>query len=151
MLRFTATSPAIVTFLFCVPAFCAAPTAGEFKGARTFGQQAKHLAAVVYGFSAGVLGEKAPVDTGKQNEGPVSMRTKAEIVAYAKGAFAYAHKAMPSLNEKNALSRVERGGPAAPLYEATFLMSHGMDHYGQMVEYLRMNGIVPPASRPQGQ
>jgi hypothetical protein len=47
-----------------------APTAGEFKGARTFGQQAKHLAAVDYGFSAGVLGEKAPVDTGKQNEGP---------------------------------------------------------------------------------
>jgi uncharacterized damage-inducible protein DinB len=185
MIRFTATWPCIVTFLFCAPAFCAnpptigevldsqlqiweheitsaveampadkfdfAPAVGEFKGTRTFAQQAKHLAAVVYGFSAGVLGEKTPVDTGVQNEGPISMRTKAEIVEYVKGAFAYAHKAMLSLNEKNQLSRLERGGQATPLYEATFLMSHSMDHYGQMVEYLRMNGIVPPASRPQGQ
>lgn len=127
-----------------------APTAGEFTGARTFGQQAKHLAAVIYGFSAGVLGEKAPADTGKLNEGPVSLRTKAEIVAYVKDAFAYGHKAMLSLNEKNELRNAERGSQATPLYEATFLMSHSMDHYGQMVEYLQMNGIVPPASRPRG-
>lgn len=126
-----------------------APTAGEFTGARTFGQQAKRLAAVIYGFSAGVLGEKPPADTGKLNEGPESLRTKAQIVAYVKGAFVYGHKAMLSLTEKNALNRVERGGQATPLYEAVFLMSHSMDHYGQMVEYLRMNGIVPPASRPQ--
>ena len=62
------------------------PYRGEFKGARTFGQQAKHLAAVMYDFSASVLGEKAPADTGKLNEGPDSLRTKAEIVAYVKGA-----------------------------------------------------------------
>jgi uncharacterized damage-inducible protein DinB len=122
-----------------------APTAGEFKGARTFGQQAKHLAAVIYGFSAGVLAEKPPADTGKLNEGPEALRTKAEIVLYVRGAFAYGHKAMLSLNEKNQLRNLERGSQATPLYEATFLMSHSMDHYGQMVEYLRMNGIVPPA------
>jgi uncharacterized damage-inducible protein DinB len=142
----------IVSAVEAMPAdkFDFAPTAGEFTGARTFGQQAKHLAAVIYGFSAGVLGEKAPADTGKLNEGPVSLRTKAEIVAYVKGAFAYGHKAMLSLNEKNELRNAERGSQATPLYEATFLMSHSMDHYGQMVEYLRMNGIVPPASRPRG-
>ncbi len=143
----------ITTAVEAMPAdkFDFAPTAGEFKGARTFGQQAKHLAAVVYGFSSSVLGEKPLVDTGKLNEGPESLRTKAQIVEYVKGAFAYAHKAMLSLTEKNELNRAERGGQATPLYEAVFLMSHSMDHYGQMVEYLRMNGIVPPASRPQGQ
>lgn len=127
-----------------------APTAGEFQGARTFGQQAKHLAAVIYGFSAGVLQEKSPADTGKLNEGPESLRTKAEIVDYVKGALAYGHKALLSINEKNQLRHVERRRQATPLYEATFLMSHSMDHYGQMCEYLRMNGIVPPPSRTQG-
>jgi hypothetical protein len=128
-----------------------APTAGEFKGARTFGQQAKHLAAVIYDFSAGVLGEKAPVDTGRLNEGPESMRTKAAIVEYVKGALAYGHKAMLSLTAENELRNLKRSSRATPLYEATFLMSHSMDHYGQMVEYLRMNGIVPPASRAPSQ
>jgi uncharacterized damage-inducible protein DinB len=128
-----------------------APTAGEFKGARTFGQQAKHLAAVIYDFSASVLGEKAPADTGKLNEGPESLRTKAQIVEYVRGALAYGHKAVLSVTEKNQLNRAERGSQSTPLYKAVFLMSHSMDHYGQMVEYLRMNGIVPPASRAQGQ
>ncbi len=141
----------IISALEAMPAdkFDFAPTAGEFKGARTFGQQAKHLAAVIYGFSAGVLGEKAPADTGKLNEGPELLRTKAEIVEYVKGALAYGHKALLSLNEKNELRNAERGSNRTPLYEATFFMSHSMDHYGQMVEYLRMNGIIPPASRPQ--
>jgi hypothetical protein len=97
-----------------------------------------------------VLGEKAPVDTGKLTEGPDSLRTKAQI-EYVKGAFAYGHKAVLSLTEKNQLNRVERGSQATPLYAAVFLMSHSMDQYGQMVEYPRMNGIVPPAGRAQGQ
>jgi hypothetical protein len=92
--------------------------------------------------------EKRRPDLGKLNEGPESLRTKAQIVEYVKGALAYGHKAILSLTEKNALNKVERSSQAMPLYEAVFLMSHSMDHYGQMVEYLRMNGIVPPASRP---
>lgn len=125
-----------------------APSGPEFQGVRTFGQQAKYLAAVIYDFSAGVLGEKSPADKGKLNEGPEYLRTKAQIVEYLKGAFAYGHKAMLSLNDQNELRNVQRGSRATPLYSAVFLMSHSMDHYGQMVEYLRMNGIVPPASRP---
>lgn len=101
-------------------------------------------------FRLHVLGEKPPADTGKLNEGPESLRTKAEIVEYVKGALAYGHKALLSLNEKNQLRGLERRRQATPLYEATFFMSHSMDHYGQMVEYLRMNGIVPPPSRTQG-
>jgi uncharacterized damage-inducible protein DinB len=141
----------IISAVEAMPAdkFDFAPTAGEFKGARTFGQQAKHLAAVIYGFSAGILDEKPPADTGKNEDGPMSVRTKAQIVAYMKGALAYGHKALLSINEQNELRGAERGADATPLYEASFLMAHSMDHYGQMVEYLRMNGIIPPASRPR--
>ena len=128
-----------------------APTAGEFKGARTFGQQAKHLAAVIYDFSRAILAEKSPADLGKDDEGPEAMRSKAEIVAYVKGALAYGHKAVLSVNAQNQMRNADRSSRSTPLYQATFLMSHSMDHYGQMVEYLRMNGIIPPASRPQGQ
>lgn len=71
-------------------------------------------------------------------------------MAYVKGALAYGHKALLSLNEENELRDAERGPAATLLYHASFLMAHSMDHYGQIVEYLRMNGIDPPASRPQG-
>ncbi len=127
-----------------------APTAGEFKGVRSFAQQAKHLAANIYDFSAAVLGEKPPVETG-DGEGPSSLRTKDQIVEYVKGAFAYGHKAMRSVTAKNQLEPLGPGGRATRLGYAVFMMNHSLDHYGQMVEYLRMNGIVPPASRGQGQ
>jgi hypothetical protein len=116
----------------------------EFTGVRTFAQQAKHLAANIYDFSSAVLDEKPPVDTGKDNDGPDSVRTKEQVVAYVKGAFAYGHKALLSLTEANEMEQ-PKGGPR--IGAATWMMWHSMDHYGQMVEYLRMNGIVPPASR----
>src|SRR5438132_492067 len=77
-----------------------APTGGEFKGVRTFGEQMKHVAAVIYLVSASVLGEKNPDTSGGEN-GPAAMKSKVEIVGYLKNAFAYAHKAMGSLTEKN--------------------------------------------------
>jgi uncharacterized damage-inducible protein DinB len=128
-----------------------APTAGEFKGVRTFGQQAKHLATYIYLASAAVLQQKTPVDTGGDN-GPDSVRTKEQIVAYVKGAFAYGHKALLSVTEKNQMDEVQfEGRPMQRIGAAVFMMYHNFDHYGQMVEYLRMNGIIPPASRGQGQ
>jgi uncharacterized damage-inducible protein DinB len=39
------------------------------------------------------------------------------------------------------------GSKSTRLHLATFAVAHAYDHYGQMVEYLRMNGIIPPASR----
>ena len=116
---------------------------GEFTGVRTFAQQAKHLAANIYDFSAAVLGEKPPVDTGK-SDGPDSVQTKDQVVACLKGAFAYGHKALLSLTQKNEMDPL-RGGPR--IGDAVWMMWHSFDHYGQMVEYLRMNGILPPASR----
>jgi uncharacterized damage-inducible protein DinB len=129
--------------------FSFAPTNGEFKGVRTFAQQVKHVSAVNYIFGAAILGEKPPVDVGSEN-GPDSMTSKADIMKFTKDSFAYLHKALGSLTEKNETEMVKSpfgDNKMSKLALATIGLWHPMDHYGQMVEYLRMNGIVPPPSR----
>lgn len=135
-----------------------APTEGEFKGVKTFAQQVKHVAAVNYHLGSQILGEPLPPEAGKidlsnMEMGPDEVKTKAEIVAYLKGSFAYAQKAIASITAANATRPMKNPfgmpGEVTRLGEATLLAFHGMDHYGQMVVYLRMNGIIPPASRPR--
>lgn len=129
-----------------------APTEGEFKGVRTFGRQVKHLAATNHILAAAALGEEPPVDTGDE-EGPESVRTKVEILDYLEGSFAHLGKAIGAIGDKN---EAVKPSPISPLKgpETTRLgltveaLIHAFNHYGQMVEYLRMNGVVPPASRP---
>ncbi len=126
-----------------------APTNGEFKGVRTFAQQIKHVAAVNYELGAALLEQKPPVDIGDE-EGPTSVTGKADILKFLKESFEYVHKAFATINEKNVVQTVRSPfgeGSVTRLGLATSVASHGFDHYGQMVEYLRMNGIVPPASR----
>jgi uncharacterized damage-inducible protein DinB len=126
-----------------------APTAGEFKGVRNFGEQIKHVAAVNYIFGAAILSEKVPVDVGDES-GPASLKTKAEILSYLKDSFAYVHKAIATINDKNLVEPLKSPfgeGTITRLSVATSVSAHAFDHYGQMVEYLRMNGIVPPASK----
>jgi hypothetical protein len=126
-----------------------APTTGEFKGVRTFAQQVKHVGAVNNLLAAAILEEKSPVDTGGEN-GPDSIKSKADIVKYLKDSFAYLHKATLSVNDKNLITPIKNpfgDGAATRLALATGAVGHCFDHYGQMVEYLRLNGIVPPASR----
>ena len=128
--------------------FSFAPTQGEFKGVRTFASQAKHVAAVNCMVAAAMLGDKAPADEGE--DGPKAMVAKAEVVAYVKGSFEYGHKALAAITEANALEPVRSPfgkGTMSRLALANILLGHTFDHYGQMVVYLRMNGIVPPASR----
>jgi len=127
-----------------------APTNGEFKGVRTFAEQVKHVAAVNYIFGASILQEKPPVDTGEE-KGPATVKSKAEVMKFLNDSFAYLHKALDSISDKNQLDQVTVFGEMkmARLSVGSFSVAHPMDHYGQMVEYLRMNGIVPPASRPQ--
>jgi uncharacterized damage-inducible protein DinB len=125
------------------------PSTGEFKGVRNFGEQIKHVAAVNYIFGAAILSEKPPVDVGDES-GPASLKTKAEILTYLKDSFTYVHKAIATINEKNLVEPLKSPfgeGSVTRLGIATSVSGHGFDHYGQMVEYLRMNGIVPPASR----
>jgi uncharacterized damage-inducible protein DinB len=129
-----------------------APTDGEFKGVRTFGQQVKHLAATNHILAAAALGEDPPTGAGDEM-GPETVRTKAEILDYLNGSFEHLARVIAAIGDKNA---AVKSSPISPLRgtEATRLaltveaMIHAFDHYGQMVEYLRMNGIVPPASRP---
>ena len=130
-----------------------APTQGEYKGVKTFAQEVKHVAAVNFAFGAMILGEKPPVDMASIEMGPANLKTKAEIVQYMKDSFAYARKAIQSITAQNGSRAMKnpfgQGPDFTPIGMATLLSFHGMDHYGQMVEYLRMNGIVPPASRPK--
>jgi hypothetical protein len=128
-----------------------APTEGEFKGVRTFGQQVKHLAATNYILAAAALGEEPPAGAGDEM-GPETVRTKAEILDYLNESFEYLGKAIDAIGDTNA---AVKHSPISPLKatETTRLaltveaLIHAFNHYGQMVEYLRMNGIVPPASR----
>jgi len=126
-----------------------APTNGEFKGVRTFAQQIKHVAAVNYELGAAIMEERPPVDIGDES-GPASLTSKAEILKYLNDSFAYVHKAVQTINEKNLAATVKSPfgeSRVSRLGLATEVAAHGFDHYGQMVEYLRMNGIIPPASR----
>jgi hypothetical protein len=126
-----------------------APTAGEFNKARTYAQQIKHVAAVNYMLGSAILGEKSPVELGGES-GPDSLKSKAEIVKFLKDSYAYLHKAIGTVTAANVVGEVESpfGGPKMTrLTVATIGVAHSFDHYGQMAVYLRMNGIIPPASR----
>jgi len=126
-----------------------APTSGEFRGVRNFAKQVKHVAAVNYLCAAGILGERAPADAADER-GPDSARTKAEIVKYLKDSFAYLHKAAATIDDKNVFEPISSPfgkGTQTRIGLAAAALAHSSNHYGQMVEYLRMNGIVPPASQ----
>jgi uncharacterized damage-inducible protein DinB len=130
-----------------------APTNGEFKGVRTFAEEVKHVASANYQFFSAVLGEKAKDDG---ENGPDSVKTKDDILKYLKDSFALGHRAIATITEDNATTVLtnpsgepEKGPLNTRVGMALIGIWHPMDHYGQMVEYLRMNGIIPPASRPR--
>jgi hypothetical protein len=116
-----------------------------YKGVRTFAEQVKHVAASNYAIWSGVTGDEFPKDFLGGN-GPESVNTKAEILKFLKDSFALGHKAASMLTAQNSLLP-RLPGKSTRLHLAVFGVEHAYDHYGQMVEYLRMNGIVPPASR----
>jgi DinB family protein len=122
----------------------------DYKGVRTFGEQLKHIAASNYLIWSPITGEKPP-DTVNDGKGPDNMKSKADIIKFLKDSFAFGHKAVATLKDSNLVQPIIRNNrpPTTRLFLATFAPAHAFDHYGQMVEYLRMNGIVPPASRGQ--
>jgi uncharacterized damage-inducible protein DinB len=117
----------------------------EYKGVRTFAEQLKHVAASNYYIWSPVTGDKLREDL-NDGKGPENMKSKADIIKFLKESFALGHKAAASLTADNILQNPGTS-KSTRLRLATFGVSHAYDHYGQMVEYLRMNGIVPPASR----
>lgn len=122
----------------------------DYKGVRTFAEEVKHVATANYMFWGAITGDPMLPGTTGPN-GPDSIKTKAEIMKYLKDSYAIGHKAAGTLTAENIVTTVKipmmSPNPISKLFVATFGVAHGFDHYGQMVEYLRMNGIVPPASR----
>jgi uncharacterized damage-inducible protein DinB len=116
----------------------------EFATVRTFAQQATHVAEANYFFYSIVSGMKPDVDV----KGIEKLTGKDEVVAALAGSFAFAHKAMATITPGNAFEVIKSPEPGFQTRAtlAAFGVAHAFDHYGQMVEYLRMNGIVPPAS-----
>jgi uncharacterized damage-inducible protein DinB len=123
----------------------------DYKGVRTFAEEVRHIATANYMFWGAITGDAMLSGTMGPN-GPDTIKTKAEIMKYLKDSFAIGHKAAAMLNADNIVGTVKIAmspNPVSRLFVSTFAVAHDFDHYGQMVEYLRMNGIVPPASRGQ--
>jgi hypothetical protein len=117
-----------------------------YKGVRSFAVQLKHVGASNYYIWSPLAGDKLPEGLADDGSGLANVKTKAEIIQFLKDSFALGHKAAATLTTENMLQNPGKS-KSTRLRLATFGVAHAYDHYGQMVEYLRMNGIVPPASR----
>ena len=132
-----------------------APANGEFKGVRTFAEQVKHIAYANHLYFGPLMGETIDASSFEENtNGPAALKTKAEIVQYLKDSFALGHRVISGITSENQVTPLPK--PVTPFLSTRLAIAmiaafHPKDHYGQMVEYLRMNGIVPPASRPEPQ
>ncbi len=115
----------------------------KFDGVRTFASEVAHVAAANYYFFAASSGMKPDVDVKAIGQ----LKSKDELVAALQKSFTFAHKAANLLTTANAFEPVEVDGHQTRMTGEAFGVAHGFDHYGQMVEYLRLNGIVPPASQ----
>ena|SRR5246127_4493100 len=126
------------------------PTAGNFDGVRSFGEQVKHVACAQFAFFNEFEGKKPPEDCEKGGHDPA--RTKPELIKYLKDSFDYSNRVLATLTVNNALERVEGryAGPNTKFGISVVAVWHITDHYGQIVEYLRMNGIVPPVTQKYG-
>jgi len=134
------------------------PAEGKFKNekpefgpaeVRTFAEQVKHVACANFAFAAELDGSKPPEACDKG--GPSPAKTKKELLTYLRDSFAAVNKSLAAMNEKNMFDPIEGpyAAPATRLGLATTIIWHAADHYGQMALYLRLNGIVPPSSRPK--
>jgi hypothetical protein len=124
------------------------PADGAFADVRTFGEQVKHVATMIFMTSALVLRERSPYGPGTRDNGPDDIQGKAAIVDYLKDSIAYARRALASLTVENQLDPLTTYFGAQPRVEvAAGIVYHSYNHYGQLVVYARMNGVVPPSSR----
>ena len=122
----------------------AAGSSAKFEGVRTFAQQVKHLTEGNYYFYGSFSGLKPDVEM-KSIE---ALTKKDDIVAAFAASFAFAHKAVATITAQNAFVTIKGvDGMQTRASVAAFAVAHGYDHYGQMVEYLRMNGVLPPGSK----
>jgi uncharacterized damage-inducible protein DinB len=123
------------------------PTSGNFESVRTFGEQVKHVACANFAFFNQI--EKITPPAECSSGGPDPAKTKSELMKYLRESFEYAQRVLKTMTSANALEPVSGpyGGDSTRLGITTLAVWHASDHYGQLVVYLRMNGIVPPASQ----
>jgi DinB superfamily len=121
--------------------------ASNYKGVRSFAVQVKHIAASNWFIWSPLTGDKLPEGLNDGN-GPANLQTKADIIKFLRDSFALGHKAAATLTAENMLQS-PANSKSPRLHLAEFGVAHAYDHYGQMLQHLRMNGIVPPASRPK--
>ena len=114
---------------------------GDFKGVRSFSGQVKHIAEANYYFFGGDMTE---AEGKAKDESIEKLTSKDDIIKALKDSFVVAHKYIAGITDENDFVETKNGTRGG---QATFGIAHLMDHYGQVVVYLRMNGIVPPASR----
>jgi uncharacterized damage-inducible protein DinB len=126
------------------------PKAGNFEGVRSFREQIKHVACAQFAFFNEFEGKTPPADCERGGHDPAN--SKAELLKYLRDSFDYSNRILATLTAKNALDRVEGryAGPNTKLGISVVSVWHITDHYGQIVEYLRMNGIVPPTTQKYG-
>ncbi len=125
-----------------------APPGPGFHGVRTFGEQVKHVACGQFAFFNEIEGKAPPEHCEKG--GPAKAETKAELVKYLRESFEYGDKVLAAMRDAQALTRTPKGpywGGGTRLTIAVAAVWHIADHYGQLVPYLRMNGIVPPPTK----
>jgi uncharacterized damage-inducible protein DinB len=122
------------------PAIFKADQGVKYETVRTFGAMVAHIAQANYYFFSTLGGAKPDVDMKAMGD----LTSKEDTVKALAGSFAYAHKQLATLTAANAFASVKDDMSKTSM--AAFGIAHMCDHYGQLVEYLRMNGIVPPAS-----
>src|SRR5437660_2349920 len=126
------------------------PPVGKYDGVRSFGEQVKHVACAQFAFFNEFEGKKPPDDCEKGGHDPA--KTKAELIKYLKDSFDYSNRVLATVTAKNALDRVEGryAGPNTKLGISVIAVWHITDHYGQLVEYIRLNGIAPAMTQKYG-
>jgi DinB superfamily len=114
---------------------------------RTFSEQVKHVACSNFAFAAELDGTKPPEACDKG--GPSPAKTRSELLTYLRDSFIALKKSLAGITNKNMFDPIEGpyAGPNTRLGLAETCVWHVADHYGQVIIYLRLNGIVPPASR----
>src|ERR1700756_4383685 len=132
------------------------PAEGNFKNEkpefgpaemRTFAEQVKHVACANFAFASELDSQKPPEACDKG--GPDPAKTKRELLIYLRNSFVAIRKSFTAITAKNQFDPIEGpyAGPNTRMGLAVAVIWHNADHYGQMIVYLRLNEIVPPASR----
>ncbi len=112
---------------------------------RSFGELFAHIADGQYEFCSPVKDGKATTLDNVEK----TTKTKAQVVAKLKEAFAYCDSAWAMLTPENALQPPAPGGRMTRIGSMDFNTAHTFEHYGNLVTYMRLKGIVPPSSEPQ--